>query len=57
MPGGCIRWMKCLETGDRGYIVAIPLALFSIPLADAMFVLVALMWFVPDRRIEQALGI
>ena len=36
---------------------AIPLAFFSVPLADAMFVLVALMWFIPDRRIEQALGI
>ena len=36
---------------------AIPLAFFSVLLADALFVLVALMWFIPDRRIEQALGI
>ena len=39
------------------YVVAIPLAFFSVLLADAMFVLVALMWFIPDRRIERALGI
>ena len=39
------------------YLAAIPLAFFSVPLADAMFVLVALMWFIPDRRTEQALGI
>jgi uncharacterized membrane protein len=39
------------------YMIAIPLAFFSVPLADAIFVLVAVMWFVPDRRIEQALGI
>ena len=39
------------------YIGAIPLAFFNVLLADAMFVLVAIMWFIPDRRIEQALGI
>lgn len=39
------------------YLVAIPLAFYNVLLADAMFVLVAIMWFIPDRRIEQALGI
>ena len=39
------------------YLAAIPLAFVSVPLADAMFVLVAFMWFIPDRRIERALGI
>ncbi|MEP7083985.1 MAG: TMEM175 family protein [Betaproteobacteria bacterium] len=39
------------------YLAAIPLAFYNVLLADAMFVLVAIMWFIPDRRIEQALGI
>ncbi|MGH8527095.1 MAG: TMEM175 family protein [Gammaproteobacteria bacterium] len=38
------------------YAVAIPLAFMSVWLAFALFVLVAVMWFVPDRRIEKTLA-
>jgi uncharacterized membrane protein len=34
------------------YIVAIAAAFFSTYVSDAIFVIVALMWFVPDRRFE-----
>src|ERR1700682_4116681 len=37
------------------YIVAIPLAFFSAPRAFAVYVLVAAIWFIPDRRIESVL--
>ena len=37
------------------YAVAIPLAYLSSGLANALYVLVALIWLVPDRRIERAL--
>jgi uncharacterized membrane protein len=38
------------------YVLAIPLA-FSFPLiAGGLMVLVALMWFVPDRRIEKVIS-
>ena len=37
------------------YLVAIPLAFVSIWLANGLYVVVALIWFVPDRRIERAL--
>jgi uncharacterized membrane protein len=37
------------------YAVAIPLALASSWLAFGLFVLVAIMWLVPDRRIEKTL--
>jgi uncharacterized membrane protein len=37
------------------YIVAIPLAFFSPPAAFAIYVLVAAVWFIPDRRIERVL--
>jgi uncharacterized membrane protein len=35
-----------------GYIVAIPLAYVSVWIAIALYVAIALMWLVPDRRIE-----
>jgi uncharacterized membrane protein len=35
--------------------VAIPLAFISAGLACVLYVLVAVIWFVPDRRIEKAL--
>ncbi|HEY3113374.1 MAG TPA: TMEM175 family protein [Gemmatimonadaceae bacterium] len=35
------------------YAVAIPLAFVNQLLSDALYVLVALMWLVPDRRIEK----
>jgi uncharacterized membrane protein len=38
------------------YLVAIPLAFANSWLAFGLYVLVAAVWFVPDRRIEQALA-
>jgi uncharacterized membrane protein len=38
------------------YLVAIGVAFFQPSVADAVYVLVALMWLVPDRRIERALA-
>jgi uncharacterized membrane protein len=37
------------------YVAAIPLAFVNQWLSDALYVLVALMWLVPDRRIESKL--
>jgi uncharacterized membrane protein len=37
------------------YVVAIPLAFFSASAAFAVYVLVAIVWFIPDRRIEKVL--
>jgi uncharacterized membrane protein len=37
------------------YASAILLAFVKAWIADALFVLVALMWFVPDRRIERSI--
>lgn len=37
------------------YLAAIPLAFASAWLAWALYVVVALMWFIPDRRIEKTL--
>jgi uncharacterized membrane protein len=38
------------------YAVAVPLSFFQSGLAFALYVLVALMWLVPDRRIENVLN-
>ncbi len=38
------------------YLVAIPLALVKWWLACALYVLVAIMWLIPDRRIEKTLA-
>src|SRR2546427_5849959 len=38
------------------YAFAIPLAFVNSLLAGALYVLVAIMWLVPDRRIERTLG-
>ena len=38
------------------YLVAIPLALWQAWLACAFYVLVAVIWLIPDRRIERALA-
>ncbi len=38
------------------YVIAIPLALVKWWLAGALYVLVAIMWLVPDRRIERILA-
>ncbi|NJN54234.1 MAG: hypothetical protein HC804_05420, partial [Anaerolineae bacterium] len=37
------------------YVVAIPLAFVSTWLAGALYVLVAIIWLLPDRRIENTL--
>jgi len=37
------------------YILAIPLSFFNQWIAQSLYVLVALMWLVPDKRIEKAL--
>jgi uncharacterized membrane protein len=37
------------------YLIAIPLAFVSIWISIGLYVLVALMWLVPDRRIERVL--
>ena len=38
------------------YLVAIPMSFYSVWIAGALYVLVALIWLVPDRRIERALA-
>ena len=38
------------------YAVAIGLSFVNQWIADALYILVAVMWFIPDRRIEQALA-
>ena len=38
------------------YLIAIPLAFVRPWIACALYVFVALMWLVPDRRIEKAIG-
>ena len=37
------------------YLAAIPLAFESVRISNGLFILVALMWLVPDRRIERVL--
>jgi uncharacterized membrane protein len=37
------------------YLVAIPLAFVSVWISNALFIFVALIWLVPDRRIERVL--
>ena len=37
------------------YLAAIPLAFESVWLSDGLFIFVAVLWLVPDRRIERAL--
>lgn len=38
------------------YAIAIPLAFYQELLADAIYVLVAMWWLIPDRRIEKAIA-
>jgi TMEM175 potassium channel family protein len=38
------------------WAVAIPISFLMSPLACALYVLVAVIWFIPDRRIERALA-
>ena len=37
------------------YIVAIPMAFVNQSISDALYVAVALIWFIPDRRIEKVM--
>ena len=37
------------------YLVAVPVSFFSAPIAFALYVAVAIVWLVPDRRLERAL--
>jgi uncharacterized membrane protein len=39
------------------YAIAIPVALYEQRISQALYVLVAVMWLVPDRRIVRALGL
>ncbi len=39
------------------YVFAIPLAFFNAKLSCALYVLVAILWLVPDRRIEKNLSV
>jgi len=39
------------------YVAAIPLAFVQPLISDALFVIVALVWLVPDRRIERVAGL
>ena len=38
------------------YVVAVPMAFVNRWVAGAIYVLVALVWFVPDKRIERRLA-
>ncbi len=38
------------------YLAAIPLAFVSVWISDALFIFVAFLWLVPDRRIERVLA-
>ena len=38
------------------YICAVPVAYFAPLVACGLFVIVSLIWFVPDKRIERVLG-
>jgi uncharacterized membrane protein len=39
------------------YVVAIPSAFYEPWVACSLYVIVALIWFVPDKRIERTLGV
>ena len=39
-----------------GYLIAVPLAFAASWMADALYLIVALLWLVPDRRIERVIA-
>jgi len=39
-----------------GYVLAIPLAFVHQAISDALYIMVSLMWLIPDRRIERAVS-
>jgi uncharacterized membrane protein len=53
---------KALGSDTKGkvslsaYILAIPIAFYAPWISGALFVVVALIWFIPDRRIEKMVG-
>ena len=59
--GAASAMARALGTDLKGkislasYVLSIPLAFVSPALAGAVIVMVALIWFIPDRRIEKAL--
>jgi uncharacterized membrane protein len=38
------------------YIIAIPSAFISVWISDGLYILVALIWLIPDKRIERAIN-
>jgi uncharacterized membrane protein len=61
--GGDSAFSKALGIGVKGklslilYVMAIAAAFFSTVVADVIIVVVAIMWFVPDRRLEPLIDI
>ncbi len=55
------EWQLALGHDVKGklsiffYMIAIPVAFYDERISQALFVLIALMWLVPDRRIVRAL--
>ena len=62
-PRGVQRWLVAKTVGNdiKGkispvlYLIAIPAAYVSSWISGALYVFVALMWLLPDRRIERVL--
>jgi uncharacterized membrane protein len=48
------RWKECIS--PLCYLAAIPLAFLSVWISVGLFVFVAILWLVPDRRIERFLA-
>ena len=48
--------LACSLVGGIAWLIAIPLAFASPRSAAGLYVFVALIWFIPDRRIERALA-
>jgi uncharacterized membrane protein len=59
-PGSLLR--RAIGSDWKGkaslviYLCAVPVAFFSRWVSQGLFVLVALMWLIPDRRIERVVG-
>ncbi len=51
-----IKIIPSWYTNQMMYAVAIPLAFVQAGLACALYVAVAIMWLIPDRRIEKAIA-
>jgi len=55
------RWRGRLGRDHKGnlslaiYLIAVPLSFFHNGISQGLYVLVALMWLIPDRRIEKAI--